>query len=220
MEFTEKNIQKFWRNVDIKGKEDCWLWKAHKNNDGYGCFRVKEKSYVSSRVAYFLYYGDFDETLCCLHRCDCPACCNPDHLFLGTIQDNIDDMCKKGRVNHPIGVANGKCKLSIENVLEIRNDYATGNYTKAELGKKFNITSTNVYAIVTGKTWKNIGGAITIIEENQKYIHKLNKATAKEIRLLIERGNLSQIEIARIYNVNRNDIREIKKNIIWKDINT
>lgn len=78
----------------------CWLWSASLYKDGYGQIVDKESRRSpkrAHRVSYELYNGPISDDVLVLHRCDTPACVNPDHLFLGTHNDNMKDKVKKGR---------------------------------------------------------------------------------------------------------------------------
>lgn len=88
----------FWSRMD-KSKE-CWPWIGKLNREnGYGQVRISGTIRpVVHRVAWELTYGPIPEGLLVCHHCDNPACCRPDHLFLGTMKDNIQDAVKKGRV--------------------------------------------------------------------------------------------------------------------------
>lgn len=94
-------IKLFWRHVDRLGPVhpvcgQCWTWKGSKFPQGYGQFRQIGDIYAH-RIAYQLFVDDIADSLCVLHECDNPSCVNPTHLYLGTHQDNTDDMVKKGR---------------------------------------------------------------------------------------------------------------------------
>lgn len=103
----ERRIARFWAKVDRSGGPDaCWIWRGCVSGRGYG--RLKWGSRVPTRahrVAYELAFGPIPDGLYVLHRCDVPACVKtePDarfpngHLWLGTAQDNTDDMIAKGR---------------------------------------------------------------------------------------------------------------------------
>lgn len=91
---------RFWRRV--KKGDGCWLWEgAWSKKTGYGSFRVGTKhtdpTNGAHRVAWELQHGSIQKGMEVLHRCDNRLCVRPDHLFLGTQQDNIDDMYAKGR---------------------------------------------------------------------------------------------------------------------------
>lgn len=90
------------KNLVIENKKTgCWEWQAGKANFGYGKIMVKnEKSRRAHRFMYKLFFGNFPKDKKVLHKCDNPPCVNPAHLFLGSLQDNANDMSKKGRGFH------------------------------------------------------------------------------------------------------------------------
>ena len=98
----------------IKIVNGCWEWQGKINESGYGSFQEREKGKKKDlrahRESYRIFIGDIPQGLYVLHKCDNPACCNPDHLFLGTHSDNMQDMLKKGRENYPRGKNHYKIK--------------------------------------------------------------------------------------------------------------
>ena len=91
----------FWSLVDKS--DGCWLWRGPQNGKGYGRIYHNKKRQVAHRIAYELTVGPIPDGLFACHKCDNPICVNPDHLFLGTQQDNMRDWTQKGK-NHPSAV--------------------------------------------------------------------------------------------------------------------
>jgi hypothetical protein len=147
MAFTDSFLsadQRFENN--IKKTETCWIWTAHKNSAGYGSIRDGKKRYLAHRFSYKKHFGIFDEKLFVCHKCDNPSCVNPDHLFLGTNNDNVKDMIAKGRQrNFSI--------LKKEDVLCIKTLYAYGVFTHKQISEMFNVTRPNITQILNGKRW-------------------------------------------------------------------
>lgn len=95
-------MERITRNVVIS-ERGCWLWQLSKDKPGYGRMKIQLGSreqfrFTSAhRRAWELWKGEIPDGLNVLHDCDTPSCCNPEHLFLGTQQDNMKDMHAKGR---------------------------------------------------------------------------------------------------------------------------
>ena len=109
----------------IEFTDFCWIWKAGRMHrpDGTTAYGRVKHGYLwraAHRMVWELANGRIPAGMCVLHRCDNPPCVNPDHLFLGTMQDNSDDMVQKGRHHDTEGTKNGNCKLSESDVINIR----------------------------------------------------------------------------------------------------
>jgi hypothetical protein len=77
----------------------CWLWLGGTDRLGYGKVNV-QGHFLAHRLAYAETHGDIPEGLLVLHKCDVPSCVNPDHLYIGDDQDNMNDMAARGRGNN------------------------------------------------------------------------------------------------------------------------
>lgn len=98
---SQKYIDSFWDKVEVTGEESCWKWKGYKNRQGYGRMGIAASQCVNAhRVSWVIHNGSIPDGLFVCHKCDNPECTNPMHLFLGTRQDNINDMMIKKRSRH------------------------------------------------------------------------------------------------------------------------
>jgi HNH endonuclease len=117
----------FWSRVDVRGQDECWLWKGKVNNFGYGRIGGCRTAH---RMAYQLTHGSIPEGTFILHKCDNPPCCNPSHLYAGTPADNVRDMLARNR-NAKVkpnmrGEANHAAKITWEQAREMRRMKAIG----------------------------------------------------------------------------------------------
>jgi len=117
MDITEK---RFWQKVEVIPGHECWEWSAYRMPNGYGKFKFNDKEGLAHRASWEIHFGPIPEGLFVCHHCDNPGCVRPDHLFLGTPQDNVDDMYAKGR-DHRHGAThcgNGLHEWTEENICE------------------------------------------------------------------------------------------------------
>lgn len=89
-------VERFTSKVSVNA-DGCHIWGAQVKRDGYGSFSFRGKTWRAHKAAYTLFKGEVPEGMCVLHKCDVRTCVNPEHLFIGTIQDNVRDMDAKGR---------------------------------------------------------------------------------------------------------------------------
>lgn len=176
----------FAARIRITALDKCWPWIGHRDDDGYGRLHTgNDTRLVASRIAYELFVGQIPEGMLVCHHCDNPPCCNPLHLFIGTVQDNIADRQKKGRqvrgLNHhwythpegrlfgdrnpsrrhpesrPRGDNHASSKLTSEQVIEIRRRYRKG--LAKSLALEFGVGRGRIYQLGKGQGWKHLKGA-------------------------------------------------------------
>ena len=147
--------ERFWAKVH-KTDNGCWLWTAS-NVRGYGQYRLNGKIRFAHRVSYAHHIGSIPDGHLVLHRCDTPACVNPDHLFTGTAQDNSDDKMSKGRDKKVIGVAHHNAKMTPETVRLARR-MARAGMAGRSIADAFGVASSTMNAMLKGETWQHVVG--------------------------------------------------------------
>ena len=146
---------RFLSKVDTNNFEHdaCWIWRGASKGNGYGHLNVDGKNITAHRLAYQLFVGVIADGMDVCHTCDNRQCVNPDHLFLGTRKENMNDAMQKGRTD------GGKKKLLREcDIQEIRQRIAAGIPSQI-IAKKFNITIHRLNGIKSGRTYAGVGNA-------------------------------------------------------------
>ena len=141
----------------------CWIFTGAANEFGYGIVGTGGRGMPTDRahrITYKHFHGEIPGGMFVCHECDVPSCCNPGHLFLGTNQDNVDDMVKKGRDSKPprnshvVGSAHPGSKLTEEQVVEIRLMHVHGIKQK-DIAAQYGMAHQTISKIVNNKRYKN-----------------------------------------------------------------
>jgi hypothetical protein len=173
---TDKEKARFQAKVDVRANDECWPWKGAKTSRGYGALNIGGRQWPAHRVAFALAWGlvvlPNPRKIFICHKCDNPECCNPQHLFMGTPKDNMDDMDRKGRrvacntnpalgdrhgsKTHPERIRRGEShamvKLTEEEVRAIRCSTLSG----VKLAEFFRISENNISRIRRFKIWRHL----------------------------------------------------------------
>ena len=152
---TEKDAARFWKKVDIKSKDECWPWQASTGTNGYGQFGVKagDKMKVAGahRVAYCLHYGVWPDAA--RHQCSNPVCCNPKHIF--------DPAAPTRASVTSLRALHSQSRHSDAEIRQMRELYAKGNATQAQLAQRYGAAQPWIGQVVRGECRKKAGGPIT-----------------------------------------------------------
>ena len=155
---------RFNQSYLVDAETGCWNWQNFVTPGRYGTITVNGKAMRAHRYSWSRLNGDIPQGMVICHKCDNPSCVNPDHLFIGTRQDNEKDKVSKGRQakGRRLAEAQGnhvRCgeqcptsKLTDSVVTSIRNDPRSQRVIADEYGT----TQSNVYRIKNRHTWRHL----------------------------------------------------------------
>lgn len=153
---TQFNFEKYF---EMKSPFECWEWSGVRHYKGYGEFTYREDGIryknKAHRLSYMFYVDNTElktEDFIC-HTCDNPCCVNPEHLFKGDNQSNVNDKMEKGRHNVPKGEQHWASKLKLADVKVIKELIKSGEKTSV-IAKQFNVNSSTIRGIKAGRTWR------------------------------------------------------------------
>lgn len=157
---------RFWAKVESPNNKGCMNWVGLRDKAGYGvfgnthtwCLSYRDCGEIKThRISWVLNFGKILNNLWVLHKCDNPSCVNPDHLWLGTSQENTHDREKKGRHGPGcLGESNPATPLKEVDIIKIRKLWATGVWRQYELADLFGVGQSSISEIIHRKTWKHI----------------------------------------------------------------
>jgi hypothetical protein len=160
----------FWSKVERREQAECWAWCGAKLKTGYGSIRVDYRALRAHRVAFELEVGSIPIGLDVCHTCDNRICVNPQHLFLGTRKENMQDAKNKGRlVRGPAtpeerarltsiapglkGEDHPRAKLTWDFVRSVRARVLAGE-KQVDLARQYNLNVQYLNGIIKGRLWK------------------------------------------------------------------
>ena len=146
---------RFWSKVDTTAVDGCWPWTGCRDRHGYGHIKVGGRAIWAHRLAWALTHGQIPPSLHVLHHCDNPPCVHPTHLFLGNQRINNEDRKSKGRYVGLTGESNGRTKLTVAQVREIRIRAASGELKK-RLAREYKVGRTTIQHLIAGRNWAHV----------------------------------------------------------------
>jgi len=148
MKINERTRKKFFERIK-KNLDGCWLWTGYTNSCGYGQMGIFKKKYQAHRISWFIHKGAVSEGKQLNHTCDVSLCCNPEHLYEGTVSENMQDCLKRSK-------SNKNFKIDVETALEIAS--YKDKYNGVAISKILDIPKSLVQCVLRGETWWQITG--------------------------------------------------------------
>ena len=209
---------RFWAKVDVKGPNECWEWKANKNNMGYGMFSCRGLGYFNKKLAHRLSFedanGPIEDGKHIMHACDNPACVNPGHLSAGSRKENMVDCARKFRYKQQ--------KYHADKIVLLLKDYVAGGMSRAELSAKHGIPVSSLSDFTTGDSHLWLHGTNGCPTTDQirdartlKPGAKITPAIAQQIKDRLAAGETGR-NIATLYGIHAATVSDIKKGKTWR----
>ncbi len=142
------DLFRFWNSVSVQG--GCLVWNKSRCKKGYGRFTIGKQSYIASRVAYTIHFGDDPSPFMVCHECNNPSCVRKEHLYLGTNADNQQKCELEGR-RVKSGMFSSRAKLWDTDIPRILEE--AKSHTIAQLARKYSLPFNSMRAIVRGESY-------------------------------------------------------------------
>lgn len=222
----EGAIAAFWGRFDRR-RNGCWLWTGATSGGRvrYGLVGLPNgKMTGAHRLAWILTHGRIPDGVQVLHKCDVGLCGSPDHLFLGTQQENVDDMMAKGRFR--------ATPIDVKQLQKLWTLFGRG-VRVPRIATELGVIPGSVNAVLRGESWNRQSrelGYTPVRRGKGNYAGNANgflgernpraKLTAKEvvkIRALCGRGS-RQRDVARKFGVSNMTVSYIVRRKLWAHV--
>lgn len=227
---SHKYIKKFLKKIKIDKDTGCWIFtgtirKMKNGKPGYGSATLLRRTNGAHKFSFRIFRGKVKKGLFVCHACDNPPCCNPYHLFLGTPNDNTQDMINKGRQVDPKTISEklkGKVNIGDKNGMNLHPERRA---TK-ENGRHISVKNPNYSNNQGDKHWshKNKEKMLELRRRVKKIGSEHGQAKMDEAKVLeIKKGfilfpNKTNNEIARKYGVSDGAISHIRHGRSWTHV--
>jgi len=128
----------------------CWNWTGGLFDSGYGRVTKNGKNALAHRVSYAHFFGSIPEGLQVCHKCNNKRCINPDHLYVGTHNDNMRDVTL---TDVHKGENNAKALLTQSQVLEIKAHIRERKIVYRKIAEMYGVSRQAIKDIASGRTW-------------------------------------------------------------------
>jgi len=142
------------KNNSVVIENGCWEWVKHIKN-GYGISGLNGKIEQAHRASWKVFVGEIPKGMQVNHKCHNKKCINPDHLYIGTQKQNMQDMISAGRGANRKGSSSPMAKLNEEKVYKIKELIESGEPIK-NIAREYCVCESTIRAIRSNLTWKHV----------------------------------------------------------------
>lgn len=216
-ELSEGEVRRFWSKVE-PSESGCLLWRSTQSR-GYGQMSLRGKNRSAHRISYRITFGPIPDGKLVLHSCHTPLCVRPDHLKVGSHQENMRDRKECG--NYATGEDHPCAKLTESQVEEMRWAY-DGDATTPQLADEYDIDVRQVWQVITGNSWPHAGGPTTNESKRARGENaptaRLTAKQVREIRGRYDADDVTCVDLAEEYPVCSETIRQIVQRETWTHV--
>ena len=148
-------VSRFLGHLEIPGLNPtaCWEWRGADKGNGYGNITYDGRNMPAHRAAYLMFCGSIDGGLDVCHTCDNRLCVNPDHLFLGTRGENMQDAKRKGRLR---GIT--KSAHLTDRALQEVSERIRSGHTSRQIANDMEMSYARIAGIKAGRAYQRKTG--------------------------------------------------------------
>lgn len=172
MNYDLRKLKRIFDNINYN-ENGCWLWNGYVNRDGYGMTSFNKKQHVLvHRLIFECYNGPIKKEDIIRHKCNKPSCCNPDHLLLGTVQDNVNDRVRENR--SAIGSRNNRAVLNEYDVYQILLGIENNKFNSIRqiVDEYSMITRKAIESLLKGESWMHVSKDFDLAGLKSKIVKK------------------------------------------------
>jgi hypothetical protein len=226
MNYSQDIVDRFWSKVNYPGNDqDCWLWIGGPYNTPkyghYGLFWLNNKNIRVTKFSWEFYNGPIQDGILVCHKCDTPKCVNPEHLFLGTDQDNMNDRAQKRRHAKGSAISSTDEETMLKILDDIENNIYPCKSALKILESQYDVGHRAILSMLTGNTWKHITSKYSKQElynlKNKVCKNMLSEDDVRMIKIRLANGDRIK-NIATDFDIDQSNVSNIKAGRIWKDV--
>lgn len=189
--------ERFAEKYEVDPATNCWIWTGSLVRGGYGMLkRYQQDAILAHRFSFQLHNGPIPDGMIVRHLCNMPSCVNPNHLQLGTHEENMRDLNRSGRAR----------VLSCEDVAAAID--LLKSMSLSAVAKRFGVDRSTLSRALNYATSGDYGPTVAIAVGDKPHI-VLSEEQRDEIVRRLQAGE-RVMTLSKQFGVDRKTIRNIR----------